>query len=64
MALRVIAKNSPAHQLAWILRKRRFLKGSPKNSMNFFILTHVTQKKIWTDFEEIHDLVSDSVGGP
>ena len=32
--------------------------------MNFFILTHVTLKKIWTDFEEIHDHVSDSVGGP
>ena len=32
--------------------------------MNFFILTHVTLKKIWTDFEEIRDLVTDSVGVP
>ena len=64
MALRAISKNSPAHQLAWVLRKRKFLIGSPKNSMNFFILTHVTLKKIWTDFEEIHDLATDSIGGP
>lgn len=64
MALRAISKNSPAHQLTWDPRKRKFLKGSPKNSMNFFILTHVTLKKIWTDFEEIHDLATDSIGGP
>lgn len=64
MALRAISKNSPAHQLTWDPRKRKFLKGSTKNSMNFFILTHVTLKKIWTDFEEIHDLATDSIGGP
>lgn len=64
MALRAISMNSPAHQLALVLRKRKFLKGSPKNSMNFFILTDVTLKKIWTDFEEIHDLATDSIGGP
>jgi len=57
MALRAISKNSPAHQLAC-------LKGSPRNSVNFFILRHVTLKKIWTDFEEIHDLATDSIEGP
>ena len=64
MALRAISKYSPAHQLTWVLRKRKFLIGSPKHSMNFFILTHVTLKKIWTDFEETHDLATDSIGGP
>lgn len=32
--------------------------------MNFSLLTHVTLKKIWTDFEEMHDLAIDSIGCP
>lgn len=61
MALRAIWKSSPACLGS---QEKKVLKGIPKNSMNFFILTYVTLKKIWTDFEEIHDLAIDSIGGP
>ena len=60
MAQRATSKNSHLD-----LRKRNFSKESHQDLINFlYPYTCVTVKNIWTDFEEIYNLATDSNEDP